>query len=1181
MSYIPKPTHQKRGASTTAAHVKSKAPLEISLSTLSSRTRSLHTKEQPHQHTTLSSSKEVNRSFADESPLPSQSLRIHHCKNGSIVRLFPFDAASQSRANNEGRRLDDSAIGIQDSSCTYPALGLDSRPVSAEQRVPTKADRISTRYRSVSDSHSSTENGAAVVAATSLHSPTSQDIQNLPPSDAPTKLVRRKTISAPPKTGGSGSQAKPTHRSSHATHADEFRPWAAKEVDFMAKTSMRYWTSDQTVNYNVISRELDRPQKEIRTMLRLMLLEYRLFAHKLHWPLENEVLVKRWAAAEFPKCPTLNHAKSPSSRHTVGFANVDRCISALRCNGQAVDSADFFANTKNTESSGADPNTVPQPVPANGCKKPGFEFNTESSSVPNSTSQSVNDAIEAIAALTFAKHPQSPATRATRKVLSSNRKDVNILSRNSRVQRAHGRHRGSTTTTHTSGAEDSYTKCNIAAPSEPRQEDLKKPPETKRVSFGAIDTIIEMEARSLDSKPSVLSAPAKPQAELEKIELNPDCSKDTELSPEQSTDTCDFNRLDGDIDMRFFDVTAVSRKYIRSFVDRYTEKFFDSFFCRIAHPRIEDGDRLCLQLERCLDDDVSLADDDLLVRLQKEILTFDAFAIAEGCGSGDIKSSAGGSSGNVANIRTRLAKASLHFHMCLSRAVEECKIYKGDANWPSANDYATSVFNRAIEDAHYLVFEGHRGVSEYSSGSGLSAIQYMRTEDMAGRANQFKRAYYMRIVSNALVSRYVQNDGRQTLLKRIEIAGIHPVPTALEFDDNLSEEELESELETPWSDVSIRGELHNLIMEVMPCATNKSTMLAMQQAIEVYNKTIVIYNDGLNGELSRAFDKSTRAIDLQAKNREIVELLKDESQATMSVETTCKVAECLAELWFDRLKMGVLRALMVDHSLMPVSLSDIRRWIIEDRSPGGRNIDFALNSRLYNYLKYSRVRLNEAKWLYASGAATLRMIELATMYLQNKHLLEHISVDGCANVFSSHIHALVGQAASSKHASDNESIQPKGVNNLTTLKPSLPREDTLDGINGRRIRRASASINEPDADPERDLKEAQTRLENLVQNTVPSNVAHSLSAATPHPSWKSTPLQAVFVNDDKQSTGFRDEKTYQKSAVIDPGSGAEARISGLETEITKIRQEMRDIAEMHRDINSIVGMLYNRYSGTL
>ncbi|KAJ2854202.1 hypothetical protein GGI22_004576, partial [Coemansia erecta] len=124
-------------------------------------------------------------------------------------------------------------------------------------------------------------------------------------------------MSPTPETEEYSSQIK----SAHARQANEFSPWVAKESDFMARACLRYWTSGQTVDYSMISRELGRPQKEIRTMLQLMLLEYKLFAHKRYWPLENESFVKRWAAAEFPKCPTLNHTKGSSGRRLADFTS--------------------------------------------------------------------------------------------------------------------------------------------------------------------------------------------------------------------------------------------------------------------------------------------------------------------------------------------------------------------------------------------------------------------------------------------------------------------------------------------------------------------------------------------------------------------------------------------------------------------------------------------------------------------------------------------------------------------------------------------------------------------------------------------------------------------------------------------------------------------------------------------
>ncbi|KAJ2552981.1 hypothetical protein EV175_003106 [Coemansia sp. RSA 1933] len=1181
MSYIPKPKHQKNGA----ARIKPTAtPLDISFPTLSNRTRSLRNQG------TLSESKEVHLSLASETPLPSQNIHIHNLNNSgaSIVRLFPLETATQSHTDSEGKRLDDSAIGIQSSSCTYPALGLNRRPATAEKRVSENPIRVSTRLRSASDNNSGTTVHDAV---TNVRAPVLQDVQKhmQPPSSSQTKIVCRKTALSQSNVGGSGSQI----NFSQVIRTDNgFRPWVAKESDFIAQKSMRYWTSGRTVDYNAISRELGRPHKEVRTILHLMLLEYRLFAHKQYWPPNDQAVVAKWAAAEFPKCPTLNSngkgSRNKQYRHPLaGIASVNTCLSILRCNRRQP--MGTFVDTDNTASADMEPDNAPHIVPTTVAvsRKPVFEFVSGSSAFfgqnqtpeednaneprrdsAGTTSRSVDDAIGAITALTFGKQSQSQAAvHVERRASSSSHRSVNVVSRNSRMQRANGRHKRSAKTDNStesvqakSNSSGNAAALAAATLSTPRQTVAKKVLEPKRVSFGVTETVIKTETHSSkSSRPSSISGSTKPSAEPEAQAPVSGGSKDTELSPEQSTDTCDFNRLDGDIDMRFFDVPAVARKFIRNFVDKYIDTFFDSFFCRIAHPRVDDDDRLCQKLEGCLDGDIGgLSDNNLLVRLQKEVLAFDALDIAELCGSGDIK----GSSGNMEKLRSRFARASLHFHMCFSRAIEECRIYRSDDNWPSANAYATSVFNRTIEDAHYLVFEGLRGTSEYSSGSGLSSIQYLRTDEMVARANRFKRAYYMGIVASALVSRYVQSDGQQTFLKRIEVSGMHPVPTALEFDDNLSEEELDSELETPWSDVSIRGELHNLIMEVMPNATNKSTMLAMQRAIETYNTMIVDHYGRLYGDLSAEFDNSTAMVDVEAKNRMVSEL----TRGAMTVDVVCKVAECLADLWFDQLKMEVLQALMVDHTIWPVSLSDIRRWIFEDRSPGGRNIDFALNLRLYSYLKYSRVRMNEVKWLYASGAATRRLIELAVLHLQRKELLEHVNVGTYTDMFSSRIRAIAaGQTVNGKHAL----LLSESDNKPSISKKVIPSTEA-----------AATAHNETDADPERDLTEARERLERLlVQSAMSSSITHPPHATASHLLWNGTPLQTALAEGSRRGTSAKTGIVCQTPSVADLEPGTDARISGLEAEIAKLRREMCDIAEVRREVSSMLGMVYSRYPG--
>ncbi|KAJ2863664.1 hypothetical protein GGI22_001905, partial [Coemansia erecta] len=131
--------------------------------------------------------------------------------------------------------------------------------------------------------------------------------------------------------------------------------------------------------------------------------------------------------------------------------------------------------------------------------------------------------------------------------------------------------------------------------------------------------------------------------------------------------------------------------------------------------------------------------------------------------------------------------------------------------------------------------------------------------------------------------------------------------------------------------------------------------------------------------------------------------------------------------------------------------------------------------------------------------------------------------------------------------------------------------ETLDAEGN--ISRASASSAELDADPEHELEEARTRLEKLVQTAVPSGSAHRLLTATPHLPWEVTPLQAAFAESSKNGASFSAEK------IADLESGTEARINDLESEITKLRQEMRDIAEMRRDVKSMLGLLYDRYSG--
>ncbi|KAJ2291187.1 hypothetical protein IWW55_005992 [Coemansia sp. RSA 2706] len=466
--------------------------------------------------------------------------------------------------------------------------------------------------------------------------------------------------------------------------------------------------------------------------------------------------------------------------------------------------------------------------------------------------------------------------------------------------------------------------------------------------------------------------------------------------------------------------------------------------------------------------------------------------------------------------------ADLHFHMRFSRAVQKCNIYETDANWHSANSYATTVLNRVVEDVHYLAFEGIGSASRVSVCSDGAPIQRMQIDGMAGRMNTYKRMYCTGIVASQLTTRFVQRNGRDVFLGRVARCGFRPVPTAPEYDDGLGEDELEKAMEHAWSDVSIRAELHGLIMALVPYTTTESTMLMMQRAIEVYNKTIVSYLAGIRGGLDGAFGAPLEG---QGISPQVLDPIR-EGNGAVSVAQISKLAQWLADLWFDRLKRGLLRALMADCQLRPVSLASVRRWIAEDRAPGGKGIDFVLNTRLYTYLKHLRVRMNEAKWLYASAAATLRVIERAKERLTTPHLLDHVSVSRCAEQFRAQI--------------ANELRLDSPVGPAKARMPELDISPLEAAILGRTGDTSSAMSHDSPENLARELEESRMRLDQL-----------ALTAASAPPPPLVIPLSP---------------KATESSRV-------DSRLEFLELEVASIRREMHGVADMRRDVSAILAML--------
>ncbi|KAJ2893363.1 hypothetical protein IWW38_002882, partial [Coemansia aciculifera] len=485
----------------------------------------------------------------------------------------------------------------------------------------------------------------------------------------------------------------------------ETRLWTPEETSLLAHASLRFWVGGRTADLALVARDLRRSVRDVQTMLQLMLQEYVLYAHKAHWSGEEESVIRQWAAAEFPKCSTLNAAgairQSPS-----GLVGASNCLSLLRCRPPSrrdatvlealyqsapaiiVDGSELPAQVESDKQSDSenrdkkDIATVIRQLPAVPPSRQDPELRPNKPLFSFTAPMPIQDT----------SRPETKPTSADPVATVASRKDVNVLSKNTRSRRLY--------------------ELPIRRPN--------------------ASTVAKAEVvRTKQTTPSTATATTTEAA----CDLN-----DAELSPEQSTDTHDFNRLDGDIDLRFFDVPAAARKVIRGFVDGYIEKFFDVFFYRAIQCNF-DGRGLCTETAST---DLKLAD-----ATEREMLCFD----------------------KVAQTGIDLDRCSRHFHACLLRAVQRVNIYATDANWPSADAYATAVYNRAIEDTHYLALEGRMEAVEGMAAPGPVAAQRAWFESVGLRINQFKRFHYMSRIAGWLATKYTQGSGQRVFKERVRKFG--------------------------------------------------------------------------------------------------------------------------------------------------------------------------------------------------------------------------------------------------------------------------------------------------------------------------------------------------------------------------------------------------------------------------
>ncbi|KAJ2847697.1 hypothetical protein IWW36_003720 [Coemansia brasiliensis] len=858
--------------------------------------------------------------------------------------------------------------------------------------------------------------------------------------------------------------------------------WSRGEVQKLAQLSLKYWSKGQMVDYKQAALDMQRREADIQVMLQLVLEEHELCASS-YWRESERQLVRMWAAKEFPKSLVLNQKEIKKSMR--GPNVWSRCISVFNCQKPAASESwvvdEPIASETSSQSTETEPaETVISDSPnSTALLAVGTETSTKQTEEQhnNTKPQPQQTTTPPASEFTF----RFPPTQATKQPTEL-RKNINVISRNTRILRQQSRrsHRA---------------KSSKAASSNPTVSNpaVSNPADEEKAACSLSVKTIDNEADTTQSYVSDLLGLGTAISGLEQG------MREVELSPEQSTDTYDLNRLDGDIDIEFFDVTAPNRKFIRDFVEDYVEKHFEIFFYRAIRPDI--SDRLYRPISG---NEVQLAANPLVDELEKELLQLGGLDTMADPGS-----------------RVDLHGADLHFHMQFARSVLKCNIFEGDPNWLSANHYATAVFNRMIEDAHYLAFEAIDTTSQLSEIS--RNVHYWRTGEMSARANAFKRRYLLGIVASQLTTRFVQGPGRRVFLERVHQCGYKPVPTAADYDDDMDEEALQQAMSNPWANVSIRGELHGLMMDMLPFATNESTMIMMQRAIEIYNKTIVSFMESTHGSLRDVFVEPLEEKQISRRVLESVE----RNVGAVSVAQLSKMAQWLADLWFDRLKHSLLRALMADYPLRPVPLASVRRWIAEDRGPQGKSIDFVLNTRLYTYLKHLRIRMSHAKWLYASAAATLRMLERAKSHLSDPQLLTHIDIPHHVRLFRSCIAQELGLESAAVEADEIPVRNPPS----SACSPDTPAAQELL------------------VDTSRDIGVSHMRLDQLAQ-------AAAAAAACPAPSI-SIPTSPKAAN---------------------PSEIVYARLSLLEKEVAGIRNELHNVSNIHRDIHSIFTLLQAQQS---
>ncbi|KAJ2762616.1 hypothetical protein IWQ56_005004, partial [Coemansia nantahalensis] len=484
------------------------------------------------------------------------------------------------------------------------------------------------------------------------------------------------------------------------------RAWSESDVRTLAETSLAFWIRGQRVDFRRAAHHLQRTEKDVRAMLQLMLQENALFAHSTHWAGSDQRVVGAWAAAEFPQCSTLNLGRTRSWRLS-GLSSLDRCLSTMWCR-RPQDHGSWIVDA-----------AVPGPDAVS---------HAPADAVPN---VEILESVDTIPA-----HPTPPAaapmaSKADAATMTSASDWEALLAGHASPAGATPRVEAATTTADSASAQVCVQEHAPTMSTMPPDA----PPAARTASPAAPSASPPNEDAGADEMPESV-------ARL--IESLDDGAGDEWLLPEQNSPPHEVTRIDGDIDMGHLDMSGERRKLIRKLIEDYVAAYYGGFCLRIHREDIAVG--LC-DIAQCAGI-ADLASNKYRARIDVEMRRLTS------CHGSTID----------------MASANTHFYTYISGRLCEDHIFPTDTVWGSASKYATSVFNRMLEDVHFLAYEADPHSRAERRGPAWRAAER--------RMCAYRRERLLGFVARVSAMTHVRYAGVHLYFDRIENCGAAPIPAA-------------------------------------------------------------------------------------------------------------------------------------------------------------------------------------------------------------------------------------------------------------------------------------------------------------------------------------------------------------------------------------------------------------------